>query len=359
LKLCLPFSLLLRGACLLLAFCAVNVVAAHEIADIQFQTWLTAVDGFFYGILSLAFIVNILIWIANKQSIQGFFVGLIIFSMSSSLMTDHSIYRLVLSSGFEQKRILDLWLFAGMTSSAIGFAAQILCVKDTHSLIVRIANWIALSVVVMVLPAAIWVQATPVLWNLAFLVFSVFWVTALIASIRNIYEVRSLENSLVALAFIFFLASQWFGICVMVGLLPEAPIHQIVWMLGLILSLTLLQAILVIQLFNTRNNNGNNETIKIPINVQADHQSKHAREQERLYARLMHDFKTPLAIIDSSVQSLTMLEHEEDPQRTLRYNRIRRAVMRINDLLMQSTRTEKNISNGAEDLPIGKLIDKK
>lgn len=358
-KFCLPFSLWLRGASMLLPFCALNAMAASDIGGIQSQTWLTLVDGFFYGILSLAFIVNVLIWITTRQSIHGLFVGVIIFSILSSLSSDYYIHRLVRGSWFEQKGILDLWLFAAMTASAILFAARILCVRDWNFLVERSVNWIAIVMIVMILPAAIWVQATPTLWNLTDLIFTVFGAASLIASLRNVYKVRSLKNCLITFAFLFFVASQWFGMCVMLGLLPEAPINQIVWMLVLIISLTLLQVALVIQLFDTRSANENKQVVKAPLNHQTDSHSKYTREQERLHASLMHDFKTPLAIIDSSVQSLTMLEHEEDPQRTLRYNRIRRAVMRINDLLMGSILTEKNKSNGAEELPSSKLTEKK
>jgi signal transduction histidine kinase len=278
--------------------------------------------------------------------------------MLSSLSSDHYVHRLVLGSWFEQKGILDLWLFAAMTASAILFSARILCVRDWNSFVERSVNWIAIVMVMLVLPAAIWVQAIPILWNLTALVFTVFGVASLIASLRNVYKVRSLKNCLITFAFLFFVASQLFCLCVMLGLLPEAPINQIVWMLVLIISLTLLQVALVIQLFDTRSNNENQQVFKASLNHQTDSHSKYTREQERLHAHLIHDFKTPLAIIDSSVQSLTMLEHEEDPQRTLRYNRIRRAVMRINDLLMGSILTEKNKSNGTKESPSSKLTEK-
>jgi hypothetical protein len=332
----------------LLALCAFNSMAVSEVGHTQSQTWLTAVNGFFYGSLSLAFIVNVLIWITTRQSIHGLFVGVIVFSMLSCLSTDHYVQRLVLGSWFEQKRILDLWFFSAMTASAILFAARVLCVRDWNSLVERSVNWIAIALVVLVLPAAMLIQATPILWNLTALIFTVFGIASLIASLRNVYNVRSLKNNLIAFAFLFFVASQCFAMYVMLGLLPEAPINQIVWMLVLITSLTLFQIALVIQLFDTRSNNENKQVVKAPLNHQTDSQAKYTREQEKLHARLMHDFKTPLAIIDSSVQSLTMLEHEEDPQRTLRYNRIRRAVMRINDLLMGSILTEKKMTTNCD-----------
>ena len=357
-KFCLPFSLWLRGACMLLTFCAFNALAASEFVGIQSQTWLTAVDGLFYGILSLAFTVNILIWIKSKRNIHGLFAVFIIFSMLFRLSSGHYVHSHVLGSWLEQKGTLDLWLFAGMTSSAILFASRVLCVRDSHPLVERIFNRTAIAMLVMVLPAAIWVEATPNLWSLAIFIFIVFGFYALIRSIRNVYNIRTLKNSLIALAFLFFVVFQWFGTCVMLGLLPDAPINQIFSMLCLIISLTLLQVTLVIQFFDSRNEDLHKQAIQSPLKPQTDSSSNISRYSEQLHEQLMHDFKTPLAIIDSSVQSLEMLESENDPQRMLRYNRIRRAVTRINDLLMRSILTEKNTSNSAEKLPISKLTDK-
>jgi len=308
LRFCLPFRVWLRWACMPMALCAVNAMAASDIKHTQAPTWLTAVDGFFYGVLSLAFIVNILIWITTRLGIHGLFAGSIIFSMLSGLSSDYYFHRLDLGIWSEQKGTLELWLFVGMTTSAILFALRILYVR-----------------------------------------FIVSRGTSLFAILRNIYTVRSLQNNLFALAFLFFVAYQWYGICILLGWLTETAINQSLWKLGLITSLTLLQVELIITHFTMHSGNRNKQTIKNTLIPQTDTNQNQSQELERLHEQLTHDFKTPLAIIDSSVQSLAMLDHEEDQQRALRYNRIRRAVTRINDLVMHSIITEKtNLNSRAE-----------
>jgi hypothetical protein len=339
----------LRWACVLLALCAFNSMAVSEVGNIQSQTWLTAVDGFFYGSLSLAFIVNVLIWITTRQSIHGLFVGVIIFSMFSSLTTDHYFYRLDLGIWSEQKGVIELWLFAGMTSSAMLFTLRILCLHQRHSLLERNFNWIAVAILAMVLPAVVWVNAAPFLWAISLAVFVAFGVTSLMVSLRNVYKVRSLQNILITLAFLVCIASQWFGMCVFLELFSETAFNQIVWKMGLITCLILLQVALIIEIFERRNDNKHNQAVQNPLNPQADHHASQSLGLDQLHEQLMHDFKTPLAIIDSSVQSLKMLEHQEDPQRSLRYDRIRRAVTRIDSLLMRSIITEKNKLNSAEE----------
>ncbi len=64
--------------------------------------------------------------------------------------------------------------------------------------------------------------------------------------------------------------------------------------------------------------------------AQAEQQKMH--QQTEFFAMLSHELKTPLAMIDGSVQSLELLS-EHTPEVVRRYERIRRAVARINDLV--------------------------
>jgi len=58
--------------------------------------------------------------------------------------------------------------------------------------------------------------------------------------------------------------------------------------------------------------------------------------------RLRHDIKTPLSVIDSTVQSLEMLEFTQDSEKIARYERIRRSVAKIDDLLISEPVSGKN-----------------
>ena len=63
-------------------------------------------------------------------------------------------------------------------------------------------------------------------------------------------------------------------------------------------------------------------------------QSQTLRQQTEFFAMLSHELKTPLAMIDGSVQSLELLTPQH-PSIERRHERIRRAVARINDLLQK------------------------
>jgi signal transduction histidine kinase len=64
------------------------------------------------------------------------------------------------------------------------------------------------------------------------------------------------------------------------------------------------------------------------------HEHHVLQQQTEFFSMLSHELKTPLAMIDGSVQSLQLLTPSE-PDIDRRYDRIRRAVSRINDLLQR------------------------
>lgn len=67
---------------------------------------------------------------------------------------------------------------------------------------------------------------------------------------------------------------------------------------------------------------------------QAQEEAEKRRQQTEFVAMLSHELKTPLAMIDGSVQSLELLV-QTTPEVARRYERIRRAVARINELVMK------------------------
>lgn len=332
----------MRTACMLLTLFAVNAMATDEITTLHSQKWLSAFHGFFYGLLTLALIVNTLIWATTRQKTYGLFVGLISFSILTSLSTDNYFHQLDLTSWTEQKEILNFWFLAGMTSIAILFTSRILCVRHWSAALEWSAKWMAIALLALCLPALIFTNIVPFLWELTLYLFVIFGFTSLIVSVRNLNKVRSLQNSLITLAFFILVASQWFGMCIFWELLPNTEINHSLWKLGLITFLTLLQVTLVIKLGELPSEDTNRKSLNRTLNASAFTRPFHTQGSNKLHEKLIHDFKTPLAIIDSSIQSLVMLEREEDPQRQLRYDRIRRAVSRLNVLLIESIITENN-----------------
>lgn len=65
----------------------------------------------------------------------------------------------------------------------------------------------------------------------------------------------------------------------------------------------------------------------------AARETEMAREQQEFVAMVSHEFRTPIAIIDSSLQGLKRHEHGMPDEVSARYGRIRRATLRLQELI--------------------------
>ncbi|MCD8515786.1 MAG: sensor histidine kinase [Burkholderiaceae bacterium] len=307
----------------------------------QSQAWRTALHGIFYGMLLLAVLVNVVNWATTRQSIYGLYVGFVGFSLLASLAVNGYLHALVLGAWPEYHSTIQLWAFAGMAATAIAFAARMLQLRTWHLRLETVADLMAVMLMLLVVLASVWVAWRPYVWEVVLAAFFVYGMGSLAASIRNLRQQRSLQNILLALAFLIFAVSQWVSMGTVFGFVPATPVNTGMWQIGLVIHLVFLQMALVINSRQSRWRNWQQQARLDALKVQADTEARRSRDLQLFLERLTHEFKTPLAVIDSSVQSLGMLEKEKNTERELRYGRIRRAVARLNDLLMRSLVAEK------------------
>lgn len=314
-----------------------------ERAYYQSQAWRTAMHGVFYGMLLLALVVNCLNWITTRQGIYGSYVGFVGFALLASLAVNGYLHALVLGSWTAHHSTIQLWVFAGMAATAIGFAARMLRLRAWHVWLEKGADFLVVTLLVLAVLASLWITLRAYVWEFVLFAFMAYSTVAMVASARHWWLSRSLQTSLLALAFLVFASSQWVTMSAVFGLLPATPVNVGMWQIGLVIHLVLLQMALVINYRQSRWRDWQQQVRLDALKAQADTEARRSRDLQLFLERLTHEFKTPLAVIDSSVQSLGMLEHEHNPQRDLRYDRIRRAVSRLNDLLMRSVVAEKTM----------------
>ena len=311
----------------------------------QSQAWRIASHGVLYGMLLLALLVNVVNWATSRQSIYGLYVGFVGFSLLASLAANGYLHAFELVAQPEHHSTVQLWAFAGMAATAIAFAGRMVRLRAWHNRLEKAADLLAVTVLVMVLPASLWVGWRPYVWEFVLAAFFVYGMGSLVASLRNWWKAHTPQNTLLAVAFLVFAVSQWVSMGTVFGLLPATPVNVGMWQIGLVIHLVLLQMALVINRRQSRWRDWQQQARLDALKEQADTEARRSRDLQRFLERLTHEFKTPLAVIDSSVQSLGMLEQESDPQRDLRYERIRRAVARLNDLLMRSVVAEQATLN--------------
>lgn len=311
----------------------------------QSQAWRTALHGVFYGMLLLALLVNIVNWVTSRHAIYALYVGFVGFSLLASLAVNGYLHAFAFSGWPDYHRKVQLWVFVGMAVTAITFAARMLQLRTWHAHLERLADVLAVVLMVLAILASVWIAWLPFVWEVVLAAFFLYGMGSLIVSIRNLLQNHCLQNALLAVAFIVFAVSQWISMGTVFGLLPATPVNTGMWQLGLVVHLVLLQMALVIDSRQSRWRNWQQQARLDALKAQADTEARRSRDLQLFLERLTHEFKTPLAVIDSSVQSLGMLEQENNPERDLRYGRIRRAVARLNHLLMRSLVAEKNTLN--------------
>jgi len=312
-----------------------------ERAYYQSQAWYAALHGLLYGILLLALLVNLVSWITTRQMIYGLYVGFVGFSLLASLAVNGYLHAWVLGAWPQHHSGIQLWAFAGMAATAVAFATRMLRLREWRIWVAQIADVLVVALLLFAALASVWKGLQPYVWEFVLAAFFVYGMGSLVTTVRNGLTSPSLQNSLLALAFIVFATSQWISMSTVFGVLSATPMNVGMWQIGLVVHLVLLQMALVINSRQSRWLNWQQQARLDALKSQADAQERRNRDLQLFLERLTHEFKTPLAVIDSSVQSLTMLEQKSDPERSVRYDRIRRAVTRLNDLLMRSLVAEK------------------
>ncbi len=144
-------------------------------------------------------------------------------------------------------------------------------------------------------------------------------------------------------AHIVLIISLLVSLASLIGLLPDSALYLGNWQLGLIFYFV---CVLVALLKNATNNYNIDKQIKLSIMNQKKGQVEPKPHEGDTFQirldRLRHDIKTPLSVIDSTVQSLEMLEFTQDSEKIARYERIRRSVAKIDDLLISEPVSGKN-----------------
>lgn len=163
----------------------------------------------------------------------------------------------------------------------------------------------------------------------------------------NLKKGRSRAKGFIVSGWAIFLATQLLSLSSTFGLVPQNDLTLAIWQVGLLLFLFFLFVTMLCNHLSPASEIKQAKSSAILRDNQNDTDVDASVKLQKIIARIAHDFRTPLAVIDSTLQSLVMIEHHNDPQRLSRYDRIRRATVQLNDMLARSfaTGTEYNDQN--------------
>ena len=168
----------------------------------------------------------------------------------------------------------------------------------------------------------------------------------LVLSARQAWTERSQLTLFVFLGYLAFTGFEQVPLLAMFGPLPVSD-----WTLdyakgGILIQLLMLHLLLVAKLRQARLQQ---QAIDLAAGI-AEVELKTAQQQRvelnRFLGMLGHELRTPLAVIDSAVQSLELQPGADEPDRAVRHTRIRLAVCRLDRLVSDAMLRERIESSG-------------
>lgn len=304
--------------------------------------------GGLLGVLLLAMAFALLSWQDTRRSVDGLFVTFLFFSLlivflRGSQVTDW------------HGRLLYHWevylYFAipGFVATAFIFSACFMRCLSSRSGTFWPSNWMVIIFLIIYFLAVFLVDSPLLAWGCVLAAITINCIIFFALSFR-VFLKKSLKSAgYSALAYFTFGASLLVSLLLAMSESRESYIQHGIWEIGLVVHMGFLTMALFVSRYQIQEQSEKEQTqhgLKSDLVGPEIYRSK---DLTKFIQRLAHEFKTPLAVIDSSVQSLMMLTGDLDSERMTRYKRIRRAVLRLNELLMRSFSEEKKASDHTED----------
>jgi signal transduction histidine kinase len=303
-----------------------------------------AILGFYFGFLILALMIDLALCIWLKETLFGWF-GLIIFS---NMFLHFGLKGLASQYLFpDMPELTSFWTSFGILFLIATFAPfyfKLLAVTRDQTFLYWMLHtqWLLPCALLLSIPFDFFQDAVNVLY--AFSLVSAIVTTYVIV---QQWKLGKQESIYVLLGVSIFAISGFFSALIPLGLIPQNKLSQS--QIGQVLSM--LGSFLVCFSLGVRVRRERTEnqqtSARALLAEKGIAQGREAYEKQgRFIAMLSHEFKTPLAVIDSATQALERINRNESQELTLRYKRIRSSVDRIDRLVMQFLTTDKFDSQG-------------
>lgn len=227
---------------------------------------------------------------------------------------------------------------------AILFSSRILHIDSRHPRLFRMLQWLAI-----LLLAAYGLQFTGhslFVNQLLMLVMLAYGVLSLAVSGYDLVREPDRTGAFIFTAYAVFMGAQIVSILAALGTLPATLQTVEAWQYGTWVHLLLLHVALVSGLREERRAARENELGVRIARAELAEQRRASEEKSRFIEMLAHEINTPLAVIDSTVQSLEMLPGADSQDQRSRHARIRASVRRVSRLINE-TASRDRLDNGA------------
>jgi signal transduction histidine kinase len=304
-------------------------------------------NGFFFGAMLLMTLISTINWVFTREKIYGFYL----FFLSSIVIL------FLLSNGFvsaylfpEQPLVAIMLLkfcASCVVSSSIFFSINILNFDEHNPRLANGMRWLGWLVLIsnLCIFELSWIPRLIQLNVGVHLACSVLFV---LFSARQIAINPTINNSVF---FSFYLSFMFLDKSTMLLNLWEGPTQFVSWpfesrKVAHLLQLLPMHFLIVMQLVKTQRLKSEAEVNTSIAKTEAKNSDLQRNELNRFLGLLGHEVRTPLAVINSAVQSLELQPGALEPERLKRHIRIRTMVQKIDRLLADTLKRESIESKG-------------
>jgi len=291
-----------------------------------------SIASFIGGVLFLIFCINVLLWYLLRLNVIGWFAlhvltNLVLVAFSSGLTN-----QFLFSQNPELSNILSQFTLPLLLSASAPLLKSLISRKFEAQWLDRVFVFMVLVPLLFVVPIFFGMYASAVKWLLvlslpfyvlmALIVMRIWWQTGK----AELYLWPGVLLTVVGGALSTLMMLGWVNIeTIPTGFFRPASF-------GMILAMQV-SILMLVHAINTEKKNATDRALRAEIEVQ--NERKAFSEQSRFIGMITHELKTPLTVIDAATQTLERSASTTVPNALWRYERIRRAVRRIERLVDQ------------------------
>jgi signal transduction histidine kinase len=302
--------------------------------------------GIFYGLILLIFIINIFNYIWTRDSLYISYVIFLFFTWLTSF--SYNGYLSILLGNHANIAIyMDQISWCAMMLSGPYFAIYIFRIDQLYPKIenvIRQFNKFTIPCILLIFSPFY----QDFLTYLTFYFFTYGLVLFFISS-YNFIRFRDHQMMILFFAYAIFFTFQCITIFMFIGIIPISEFSLNSWQIGTLAHLLLLHLTIMVK-FREQQYNAKVQADKAQLAIiNADEERRQRSELLQFLSMLSHEINTPLTVIDSTIQSLELLNDLNNTDCSGRYTRIRNSVKRLHLLFKESLARER-IMSGIWDL---------
>ena len=289
--------------------------------------------GIIAGVMVIIILFNLVAWWITRISLYGLFGGYILFGLVSLLdatgtFDETFIYRSLFSG------MRPLCFYIGLTwFFAFRFFQGLLLDEKKDWWLLRLYQCLYLSSGAAFISGFSGGYAYSYVAEALTFFGGVSVVLTVVPALRAIIYGGSGGEKLLGWAFLpqsFFLGlNQVYA----AGLMPASMLNVLGQTQGGVFQIVLLQVALLYRVRDLLQEHKQVLAEAERVNAEVEKERSIREEQSRFLSMITHEIRTPLAVIDMSIQSLKVLDNSKDASRESRYSRIQSSVKRMATLL--------------------------